>query len=591
MNDTEEQLQEVTSEEEEGREKRSISTDVKRNTEIDDKPSKHVTPVTDNDLVTPGDGTTPNPPPRQKTRSKASIETKEEADTHGGGSHGERKPRTGENQNCKSEETAQTIQVNIPGIDMRNRGKKTDADKGEMKPTEDKNVRELKASDVEKSESAVGLKQELGLVNCVGIIVGNIIGTGIFVSPRAVVQYTGSVGMSLIVWMISGVMSIVGALCYAELGTMIPQSGGNYTYLHEAYGPMPAFILIWMTVTIAIPGSRAVAALTFANYVSALRIIGILLILLLTYINARRVRWATKVQDILALTKVLALIMIIMVGFFHLFRGTTDNFKDPMEGTSTSPTMVATAFYHTLYAYEGWDSLNSIMEELKDPFRNMPRAIAISVTIVIIIYMLTNVAYFAVLPKDLLLSSPAVAVTFGNLALGDDGVDGSNLRGVLLFVGSRRGHLPRALSFVHVDNNTPVISLFFSAVLSMLMFVTSDVRVLINYLSFSGNLLALLCLSTFFWFRVKQPNLARPIKVWIGFPIIFSILSFFLCVMPVIRNPLEVAAALAVIVTGLPVYYFFVRNEVKPQRLVTAMDKVTYVCQLFFKAVPEERAS
>ncbi|XP_063849252.1 Y+L amino acid transporter 2-like [Scylla paramamosain] len=400
---------------------------------------------------------------------------------------------------------------------------------------------------------------------------------------------------------------------------MIPQSGGNYTYLHEAYGPMPAFILIWMTVTIAIPGSRAVAALTFANYVvqpffpneqtppqSALRIIGILLILLLTYINARRVRWATKVQDILALTKVLALIMIIMVGFFHLFRGTTDNFKDPMEGTSTSPTMVATAFYHTLYAYEGWDSLNSIMEELKDPFRNMPRAIAISVTIVIIIYMLTNVAYFAVLPKDLLLSSPAVAVTFGNLALGmmawtipifvacsiSGGLNGSTFAtSRLLFVGSRRGHLPRALSFVHVDNNTPVISLFFSAVLSMLMFVTSDVRVLINYLSFSGNLLALLCLSTFFWFRVKQPNLARPIKVWIGFPIIFSILSFFLCVMPVIRNPLEVAAALAVIVTGLPVYYFLVRNEVKPQRLVTAMDKVTYVCQLFFKAVPEERAS
>ncbi|KAG0716603.1 Y+L amino acid transporter 2 [Chionoecetes opilio] len=196
--------------------------------------------------------------------------------------------------------------------------------------------------------------------------------TGIFESPRAVLQDSGgSVGMSLIVWVLSGVMCIVGAFCYVELGTMIPKSGGTYTYLYEAYGSFPAFIYLFYMVTISIPGGRAVSALTFANYVlqpffpdgqpppdSALRLIGIELTVTLTYVNCKKVRWATRVQDLLALTKVFALIVIIVVGVCHLFRGTTQNFEDPMEGTTTHPALLATTFYHTIYAYDGCSFLS-----------------------------------------------------------------------------------------------------------------------------------------------------------------------------------------------------------------------------------------
>ncbi|KAG0721505.1 Y+L amino acid transporter 2 [Chionoecetes opilio] len=150
-----------------------------------------------------------------------------------------------------------------------------------------------------------------------------------------------------------------------------------------------------------------------------------------------------------------------------------------------------------------------------------------SVTCVIVIYTLTNVAYFAVLPKDLMLASPAVAVTFGNLTLGvmawtipvfvacsiSGGLNGNTITySRLLFVSARRGHLPRLLSLVHIENNTPVTSLIFLTLMSMLMFVTSDVRVLINYLAFAGNLMALMCISSFFWFRVKHPDWPRSIK-------------------------------------------------------------------------------
>nr|XP_045592765.1 Y+L amino acid transporter 2-like [Procambarus clarkii] len=473
----------------------------------------------------------------------------------------------------------------------------------------------LKAGCIEAPSGPVKLRKELGLLNCVGLIIGNIIGSGIFVSPRTVLHYAGSVGMSLSVWVASGFVSMIGAICYTELGTMIPQSGGNYTYLHEAFGPLPAFLYLWMVVMIGIPGGRAIGALTFANYIlqpffpgcqeppqSAIRIVGILLIVMLTWINSRKVKWATTVQDVLALTKVLALIMIIVVGINHLAWGRSQHFHDPMAGSNYSPVLIATAFYHTLYAYDGWDSLNMIMEELKDPFKNMPRAVAISITSVMVIYVLTNVSYFAVLSTDQMLASTAVAVTFGNLTLGvmawtipifvgcstGGGLNGSIFSSArLILVSSRRGHLPRALSFIHTENYTPVTALAFSATISIMMFVTSDVRVLINYLSFAGSLAGLGCIGAFFWFRIYQPERHRPIKVWLGFPIMHLIIMGFLTVFPVIRQPLEVVAALVVIVTGIPVYYFAIHRQDKPKKFLYAMDKVTYVCQMLFLAVPE----
>nr|XP_053627422.1 large neutral amino acids transporter small subunit 2-like [Cherax quadricarinatus] len=416
---------------------------------------------------------------------------------------------------------------------------------GEQEETEHKKVAELEneSKKVCDGDGGVGLKKELGLVDCVGLIVGNIIGTGIFVSPRAVLHYTGSVGMSLSVWVASGVVAMFGALCFAEL-------------------------------------------------------------VLLTWVNSRRVKWATSVQDMLALTKVLALIMIIGIGINRLAWGGTHNYDDPMEGTNWNPVFIATAFYHTLFAYDGWDSLNMVREELKDPVRNMPRAIAISLSSVIVIYILTNVAYFAILTPEQILTSTAVAVTFGNLTLGvmawmipifvacstGGALNGSVFSSArLLFVSSRRGQLPKVFSYVHAQNCTPIPALVFITCLSMVMFVTSDVRTLINYLAFSSNLLGLTCIGSFFWFRFKQPERDRPIKVWIIFPIVYFIISVFLTVFPVIRQPLEVLAALVAIGTGLPVYYLTIHRKEKPQKLRKAMDKVTYLCQMLFLSVPEEK--
>ncbi|XP_047485270.1 Y+L amino acid transporter 2-like isoform X2 [Penaeus chinensis] len=420
--------------------------------------------------------------------------------------------------------------------------------------------------EAEKNPSGITLKRELGLLDCVGLLVGNMIGSGIFVSPRGVLRYSGSVGMSLVIWVASGFASMVSALCYAELGTMIPQSGGSYTYLHEAFGPAVAFLDLWLSVTIGIPCGRAIGALTFANYVvqpffpacarvpqAAVKLLAIALIFFLTWVNCRRVQWATTVQDALALTKVLALIIIIVGGMHHLARGHTENFENVMDGTNWHPALIATTFYHTLWAYAGWNGLNTIIEELKDPFKNMPRAIAISLTCVTLIYILTNVAYFAVLTPEEILSSEAVAVSFGQRILGvlawsvpffvacsTGGSMNGNIFGSsrVLFVGARRGHLPRALGLVSVESCTPVTSLVF--------------------------------------------------MIWIGFAIIELLMSVFLVVVPAVKQPIEVAFALGFAATGLLVYYVTQHRRVSSATLDRAMDKVTYICQMLFVAVHEE---
>jgi len=177
-----------------------------------------------------------------------------------------------------------------------------------------------------EEEAGTKLKRNLGLFDGISIIVGIIVGSGIFVSPKGVLFYSGSPGLALVVWAMSGLLSLVGALCYAELGTMIPQSGGDYAYILAAFGPLPAFLYLWSALVVIMPAGNAITALTFSNYVlepfyqecsppdSAIRLLAAVIICLLTAVNCRAVKLATKVQDVFSVTKVFALLVIIIAG-------------------------------------------------------------------------------------------------------------------------------------------------------------------------------------------------------------------------------------------------------------------------------------
>jgi solute carrier family 7 (L-type amino acid transporter), member 5 len=230
-------------------------------------------------------------------------------------------------------------------------------------------------------EQKVQLQKNLGLFNGISIIVGVIIGSGIFVSPKGVVLQAGSVGLSLIIWVLCGVLSIFGAQTYAELGCMIPKAGGDYEYIMAAFGGCYGFLFVWAQLILIIPTANAVAALTFADYIlkpvyttcETPLIPRVLLaacaVLLLTFINCVSVKWTARIQNVFTAGKVIALIVIIVMGAYCLVMGRVENFRAPFEGTSTNPGHIALAFYSGLFSYAGWNYLNFVVEEIKEPLK------------------------------------------------------------------------------------------------------------------------------------------------------------------------------------------------------------------------------
>lgn len=273
-----------------------------------------------------------------------------------------------------------------------------------------------------KEDETINLKPKISLLNGITVIVGSIVGSGIFVSPRGVLAGCGSVGLSLIVWILCGLYSMIGAYCYAELGTMITKSGADYAYLYEAFGPFVAFLRLWVECMIVRPCSQAIVALTFAYYVIeplfptcdqpdvAVRLLAAVCILVLTFVNCASVKWATRVQDVFTYAKMLALALIIITGFVQIGRGEYEYFMDPFVNTETNIGKISVAFYQGLFAYNGWNYLNYVIEELKDPFKNLPKAIWSSIITVTVVYVLANVAYFTTVTPPEILGGAAVAV-------------------------------------------------------------------------------------------------------------------------------------------------------------------------------------
>ncbi|KAI5626141.1 asc-type amino acid transporter 1 [Silurus asotus] len=472
------------------------------------------------------------------------------------------------------------------------------------------------------SKDRVTLKKEIGLMSACAIIIGNIIGSGIFISPKGVLEHAGSVGLSLIVWVLGGGICALGSLCYAELGVTIPKSGGDYSYVTEIFGGLVGFLLLWSAVWIMYPTTLAVIALTFSNYVLqpafpnclppfiATRLLSTICILLLTWVNCSSVRWATRIQDFFTIGKLLALVLIIIVGMVQICKGHYDSLelqaafefiRDPSVG------QIALAFLQASFAFSGWNFLNYVTEEVVEPRKNLPRAIYVSIPLVTLVYTLTNIAYFSSMTPEELLASNAVAVTFGEKLLGmfswvmPISVALSTFGGIngylftssrLCFSGAREGHLPYLLAMIHLKNCTPIPALLVCCTATIIILCIGETHNLINYVSFINYLSYGVTIAGLLFYRWKKPNLVRPIKVNLLVPISYLVFWAVLLCFSLYSEPVVCGMGLVIMLTGVPIYFIGVQWSQKPRWIYSAVERVTYIGQkLCYVVFPQDDPS
>ncbi|XP_043292341.1 asc-type amino acid transporter 1 isoform X1 [Cervus elaphus] len=451
----------------------------------------------------------------------------------------------------------------------------------------------------------VALKKEIGLVSACTIIIGNIIGSGIFISPKGVLEHSGSVGLALFVWVLGGGITALGSLCYAELGVAIPKSGGDYAYVTEIFGGLAGFLLLWSAVLIMYPTSLAVISMTFSNYVlqpvfpncippaAASRALSMACLMLLTWVNSLSVRWATRIQDVFTGGKLLALSLIIGVGFVQIFQGHFEELR-PSNAfdfwMTPSVGHLALAFLQGSFAFSGWNFLNYVTEELVDPRKNLPRAIFISIPLVTFVYTFTNVAYFTAMSPQELLASNAVAVTFGEKLLGyfswvmPVSVALSTFGGIngylftssrLCFSGAREGHLPSLLAMIHVRRCTPIPALLVCCGATAVIMLVGDTYTLINYVSFINYLCYGVTILGLLVLRWRRPALHRPIKVNLLVPVAYLVFWAFLLVFSFISEPMVCGVGVIIILTGVPVFFLgaFWRSKPKCVHRLTGLPR------------------
>uniref|UniRef100_A0A8B9LBC9 Si:ch73-352p4.8 n=1 Tax=Astyanax mexicanus TaxID=7994 RepID=A0A8B9LBC9_ASTMX len=465
--------------------------------------------------------------------------------------------------------------------------------------------------------NGVHLRRSISLLPAVSFIIGTVVGSGIFIAPKGVLMNSGSVGLSLLVWALSGVLSTFGALCYAELGTSFKKSGGHYTYLLETLGPLPAFLRLWTEFIFIRSVVASYVSLAFGRYVvepmympciappALVKLVSILGVTFVVAVNCWSVSLASRTQVTLTFIKLFALALIIVPGIMALAKGQTENFRNAFDTESFTLTKLPLAFYSGLYAYGGWFYLNFVTEEVINPNRNIPLAIIFSMTTITVCYVLVNVAYYTVMTGDELLMSDAVAVTFASRAL--QGVASGvpilvslSCLGALnggffgaprmLFVGAREGHWPALFSMIHIRRHTPLPAVLLLYPLVIIMVSRGEIFQLINFASFSRWFFIALATLGLLVHRYRFPEHPRPFKVPLAVVIIFTVVCFCIVGMSLYSDPWNTGGSCALTLTGVPVYYLTIKRSYIPARWKKAnmLKVLTRKKQIACKVSPRE---
>ena len=446
------------------------------------------------------------------------------------------------------------------------------------------------------------LARDLKLSHAGAIVVGTIIGSGIFLVPQEMMQAVGSARIVYLAWMVGGVLSFFGALTYAELGAMKPQAGGEYVYVRDAYGPLAGFLYGWTWFLIAKPASIATIttglvrtlatfpAFAFfsqncfsTSFISAShpfavtygQLAAIVAAISMTWLNYIGVRKAGEFQFLFTLLKVAIILAIVAVGFTYK-GGTWANFATEFAGAKGGIAGFFAALVAALWAYDGWNDLNMVAGEIRDPQRNIPLSLIWGVATVGVLYILVNAAVQYVMPAASVAASARPAADAVAMALGHAGaslvsigiavsmlvtLNGTTMSGARVpFAMSRDGYFFQSIAKVHPRFHTPSVALLVQCGLSIiLLLLGGSFRQFFSLAIFAEWLFYMIAGSTIFIFRRREPNASRPYRVF-GYPFVpalFVAASALLLYYTFTDNLRYSVEGCVAILAGVPVFYFF----------------------------------
>uniref|UniRef100_A0A7E5A1J0 AA_permease domain-containing protein n=1 Tax=Panagrellus redivivus TaxID=6233 RepID=A0A7E5A1J0_PANRE len=430
----------------------------------------------------------------------------------------------------------------------------------------------------------------MGLIGAISYIVGNIVGSGIFISPSSIITNVESVGLTLIIWVLAALISILGAFCYVELGTSIRRSGADFAYIcYVKWYPL-AFSFMFVGCILTYPATLAVQAQTFSEYIIkgleiefknsteeyfSKKLLSFALIWLLLYLNFFSIKtFVSRFQAAASLAKVFATGIIIVTGFYWLFvKGRTEHFEDMFANSTTKPQKIVDGLFAGLFSYDGWDIINFGMEEVDNPKRTMPLAIVIAMSLIALFYLAMNISYFVILAPSTIMGSDAVAVDFAQESLGNFryivplfisilliGTLNSTMFSAsrYLYAASREGHLPAFISCINKVHDSPRVALFVHTLLAIIFSFAGDLDELIQYISFAQWSQRMFTMIALMYIRFRHlPVHPDAIRTPIVLPVFFFIVCSALTVITVVETPKTALIAIALLLGGFCCFMLF----------------------------------
>ena len=421
--------------------------------------------------------------------------------------------------------------------------------------------------------------RRLGLFSGTMAVVGGIIGGGIFRTPATVAERLRSPGLVLLAWVIGGIVALIGAFCWGELGQRRPRAGGGYVYLRETFGSLPAFLYGWTLVLVIATGAIAAVAVTFADYTLALVglphtysvPLAVAAIVFLAGINYVGVRPAAITQNIFTILKLAALAMLIGAGTFLGAAATPSAAPSPpLHLAALGPALVP-----VLFTYGGWQQTNFIAEEIVEPERNLPRALVLGVAIVVAVYLLTNIAYLRVLGVDRLAASTAPAADTMRAMLGPVGakiiaagiaVSTFGFLNLVILVTPRvlqamaaDGVFFRRFAVLHPTYQTPTAAIVALALCAVALTLTGTFGQLVDYVTFGDWIFFGLTAAALFVYRKRDQSPVTGFRVP-AYPvtvIIFVLAAAYVVFSAIISNPRNAAIGAGLIALGIPAFLYW----------------------------------